>query len=332
MWPASSDAGDASRIDLYLIGCGLRSLDHLTREADDILRRSRAIFHSIYNRDLLVDLQRLNPDALLVCQEDGEYIVGQYRPDIYRRIADRVLDEALRGPGVSVLHPGSAMLVDAIGRHLVARSADAGLFVRVVPGISSVEFVLSEMAWDPADGLQVILAQNLVLHRRRLDPTQAAIVIQPGYYDTRWFVGAPYSYSGRFDALAEILSASLDADAPMALVLAPVAARETASVLWFRLGQLAQVTPFISPFHTLFIPPVRDPESDPEFALRIDSWDASLRYLETSAHGLPRQVDARVWFDDASRELAPGVLAESLALRSAWLQRRHALVDREPRR
>jgi precorrin-2 methylase len=331
MRPASDAAGNASRIDLHLIGCGLRSLDHLTREADGILRHARVIFHSIYNRDLLADLQRLNPDARLLCQEDGEYIVGQYRPDIYRRIADRVLEEALRGPGVAVLHPGSAMLVDAIARHLVSRGADAGIGVRVVPGISSVEFVLCEMAWDPADGLQVILAQNLVLSGRRLDPTQAAIVIQPGYYDTRWFVGAPFSAPGRFDALADALGASHGPDSPMALVLAPIAEGETAQVLWFRLGQFEQVSPVISPFHTLFVPPARTPQSDAAFARRIDSWDAVLQHLAPGAYGSPRQVDPRVWFAHGVDRLAPEVTAESQALANAWQQRCRALSDREPR-
>jgi precorrin-2 methylase len=331
MRPASDVAGNASRIDLHLIGCGLRSLDHLTREADGILRRARVIFHSIYNRDLLADLQRMNPDARLLCQEDGEYIVGQYRPDIYRRIADRVFEEALRGPGVAVLHPGSAVLVDAIGRHLVSRGVDAGIGVRIVPGISSVEFVLCEMAWDPADGLQVILAQNLVLGARRLDPTQAAIVIQPGYYDTRWFVGAPFSAPGRFDALARALGASHAPEAPMALVLAPVAASETAQVLWFRLGQLEQVSPVISPFHTLFIPPAQSPRTDAEFARRIDSWPDALQHLAPGTYGSPRQVDPRVWFEHGANLLAPELIADSHALANAWRQRCRTLAEREPR-
>ncbi len=315
-----------SDADLFLVGCGLRALDHLTREADRCLRGARVIFHSIYSRDLLAELRGLNPGARLVSQEDGEYVVGQYRPDMYRRIADRALDEARKEPGVVVLHPGSVMVVDAIARRLVARSVDLGLRVAVLPGISSVEFVLAQMGWDLAEGLQVILAQNLVLHRRRLDPLQAAVVIQPGYYDTRWFAGAPKALPRRFDALQAQLALSHPPDAPMALVLAPVAADESAHVLWFRLGRMGELAPAISPFHSLFVPPLSRPAEDPDFARRIDSWEALLDCVSVDDYGLPRQDDPRCWFDGSLAGVSAEIRSEAEALAAAWPRRRSAIA------
>lgn len=319
-------AGDGRLADITLVGCGLRALDHLTREADRCLREARVVFHSIYSRELAADLAQRNPQAVLLAQEDGEYLVGQYRPDMYRRIADRVLAEAARGPGVVVLHPGSVLVVDAIARRLIAEGAARGLSVAVLPGVSAVEYVLAEMGWDLAGGLQVILAQNLVLYRRSLDPTQAAIVIQPGYYDTRWFAGAPLSQAGRFEALHRRLAASHPPQAPMALVLAPVAAHEAAQVLWFRRERLPELGDAITPFHTLFVPPVGSPEADPGFARRIESWDELLAHTLRDDYALPRQADPRCWFAGPPQGLADAVIAESAALAGAWPHRRAELL------
>ena len=79
--------------------------------------------------------------------------------------------------------------------------------------------VLALLGHDPADGLAVHLAQRLVLHRVRLDPTLATIVLQPGVYDTRWWFGTAGSRPGRFDALVAALVRWLPADAPVAVVV-----------------------------------------------------------------------------------------------------------------
>ncbi len=320
--------------DITLLGSGLRALDHLTPEAIACLRGARVILHSQYSRDLLGELRALNSSARLLCQEDGEYLVGQYRPQMYARIAARVLAEAAEGPGVVALHPGSTMVVDAIARHVLAGAHARGLRVRVVPGISCIEYVLAELGWDVADGLHVILAQQLVLQQRRLDATQAALVIQPGYYDTRWFAGAPRAAQGRFDALQACLAASYPDDTPMALVLAPVGRDDVAQTLWFRLGSFAQLEAEISPFHTLFIPPRARPGVDAAFAQRIDSWDALCEQVQLDDYGLPRQVDPRVWFAGASTGEGGGVdsrlRAESERLAAAWPTRRAMLASDAP--
>ena len=318
----------AGEPELTLVGCGLRALDHLTREAERSLRQARVIFYSIYNRDLLDLLRELSPQAKLIAQEDGEYIVGQYRPDIYRRIAERILAEVAQGAGVVALHPGSVTVVDAIAGQLLSRAEALGLRVRVVPGVSSIEFVLTALGWDISAGLQVILAQHLLLYRRRLDANQAAIIIQPGYYDTRWFAGAPLPQVERFRALQMHLADSYPPPTPMALVLAPIAQHEEARIVWFRLERLPELVSMLSPFHTLFIPPGVPLAPDPAFSARIESWDTLLEQVMLDDYGLPRQADARAWFDEQQVGCADDIWVESAALAAAWPRLRDALSCR----
>ena len=155
---------------------------------------------------------------------------------MYDRMAGRVVASALAGASVIVLQPGSAMVVDSVTQLILSAGPRITIWAwRFLPGVSSVEGVLAAMEYDLSEGLQVILAQRLVLHRRTLDPSMAAVIIQPGYFDTLWYVGAARSGPGRFGALREALLRTWPAEAPAALVLLPFQHGERADVLSFEI-------------------------------------------------------------------------------------------------
>lgn len=246
----------------------------MSREAEDVVRGARVVFTSTYNAGLDAHVKALAPNAVLRSSDAHEYAIGAYRPAMYERMASEVLAAAREAPGVVMLAPGSALVVDRV-TELVARGArEARLAVRVLPGISSIETVLAQMRYDASHGLSIVLAQRLVAERVVLDPTRAALVLQPAYYDTLFFAGAPVSRAGRYDALAEQLARTWSADAAMALVATPTAMDARARTFWFHLGELARVVPLISPRHTLFVPPERTPTIDEPFVARTRSWDA----------------------------------------------------------
>jgi precorrin-2 methylase len=307
--------------DITLVGAGLLGARHLSRAADDVLRSARVVFCSTYNRGIAEHVRALNPHASVRSSEENEYAPGMYRPDMYRRMAGVVIEAAAAGPGVVVLCPGSAVVVDLVTQHLLEGARGAGLRVSVLPGISSIESVLAEVEYDAAGGLQVVLAQKLVLERRELDPTMASIVLQPAYFDTLFYAGAPRSGPGRFDALAQQLARTLSHDAPLALVITPTEADEAPSVFWFRLRSLGQLHRALSPRHTLFVPPERPAAIDPAFAARIASWEQCLSHVEVDGRGTVVQQgrrDVAVCFSELPKELR----AESVALDTRWRSRR----------
>jgi hypothetical protein len=183
-----------------------------------------------------------------------------------------------------------------------------------------VEAILCAMEYDLAEGLQVILAQRLVLHRRALDPGMAAIILQPGYYDTLWYAGAARSRPDRLDALASVMMEIWSGDTPMALVLAPFLGEEKPQVLWFRLRNLTSLSAAVSPSHSIFVPPAIRSETDRSFERRISSWEELTTHLETELTGITE------WF--ASPDLDPSMQNDAGELERRWKERpRHPFPE-----
>jgi precorrin-6B methylase 1 len=307
--------------DITIVGAGLLAARQLGAAADDVLRAARVVFCSTSNTGIADYVRLLNPFAAVHVSEQNEYRVGMFRPDMYRRIAQAVLDAARVGPGVVMLAPGSAVVVDAVTQHILDK-AD-GLSVQIMPGISSIESVLAEVGYDVAGGLTVVLAQNLVLRRLQVNPAIASIVLQPAYYDTLFCAGAPRSAAGRFAALEEQLARTFSSDAAMALVIAPTEVNGSASVFWFRLGALGCLHGVLSPRHTLFIPPELPPTEDAVFAARIASWDACVRLVDVDERGALRQMGRRdVDGRSLAGEVPPDLQHESDTLAERWRLRR----------
>jgi precorrin-6B methylase 1 len=313
----STSIPPVSAADITIIGAGLLGTRHLGQAAVAVLRAARLVFCSAYNTGMAEHVRALNPRAIVRPSEENEYRVGMYRPDMYRRMASAVLDAAHAGPGVAVLCPGSAVVVDLVAQFILQGARDAGLRVDILPGISSIEAVLAEVGYDVSDGLQVVIAQKLVLHRLELNPSIASIVLQPAYFDTLFYAGAPHSTDGRYELLQQQLARTLSPEAPMALVITPTDPDESASVFWFRLGSFGQLHRVLSPRHTLFVPPQRPAATDPAFASRIASWHECLARIEVDGRGMIRQ-QKRSEAQTCLRDLPPGLQAEAAALAERW--------------
>lgn len=317
----SPNQSAAMPFDILIIGAGIRGSWQLTREAERALASANAIFCSVYNAGMSDYIRSINGTAPIAFEEDNEYRPGMYRPHMYQRMADRVVSAARDHSGVVVLHPGSALVVDLVTQGVLDAARDAGLTVNVMPGISAVEAVLAAVDYDVSDGLQIALAQKLVLRRLVLDPGQGAIILQPAYYDTHYFAGTPRSRETRFELLQQALARTWNVDAPAALVTAPMEIGEVARVFWLRIGRLQHFHDLLSPLHTLFIPPVQLAPDDAGFADRIASWPALLEHVVTDEHGALAQLHPDEVF---SAPLAPAadLAAESSELAHAWQARR----------
>ena len=297
--------------DLTLIGAGLNGFCQMTIESIEAISSARVLYYSRYNLEIEAFLEHEFPAVRRLAQEDGEYAIGAYRPEMYDRIAERVVDEAGQGPGVVALNPGSATVVDSDTQGILTIAEQRGLQVRVLSGISCIEGVLSAVGYDVAGGLQVYLAQDLALRGHRLAPEIASIVIQPGYFDTRFFAGAPRSLERRFAPIYERLAECIPPHHPMALVILAVDDRTTNRVFWFRLEDFEAVAPTISPYHTLFVPPVRPGAIDQGLLARVESWAALLEHVEVGADGAPVQQQPMDWYADRHPALSEAMIEQS---------------------
>jgi hypothetical protein len=205
-------------------------------------------------------------------------------------MAERVVAEARNGPRVVVLQPGSAIVVDTVTQLILDEAEPAGFVVRIIPGISSVEAVLSEIGYDLAAGIQIILTQKLLLHDIRLDRAQAALLLQPGYYDTTWYGGLAKSQPHRFKELEHYLLKYYEPETRMALILVGFQLDVPGRTLWFKLNRLGGLYARISPFDSLFIPPDPPSQGNPQWRKRISSWPRFLEGVSCDPMGRPVQL------------------------------------------
>ena len=315
--PASADH------DLTIIGVGLLHRAHLTLEAQALVRAARVVMFSAYNAQIKDDLRGLNPRAEFLMQEQDEYEIGMFRPQMYQRIAEAVAGQAQQAPGVVSLHPGSAVVVDSITQALVRLCHERSLSLRIIPGVSAVEAVLTQVHYDVADGVQIILAQKLILHTKKLNPQLAAVIIQPGYYDTLYFAGAAHSKRHRFDRLQQTLCNAYGENHPACLTISPMHDEAQPTCFWFRLQNLSQLSSFIGPFHTLFIPPSEDAENNPQFEQRINSWPLLTEHIHCDRDGTPRQQSPGNWFNPRIAAVEQSLITESTELAQAWDRKSH---------
>jgi precorrin-2 methylase len=303
---------------ITIIGAGLAGHWQLTCQACQTLAGARVIYLSRYSRDLPHYVREVNPRADIVDIDAEGYAIGDYRPAMYARMAARILDDGAAGPGVVLLEPGSAVVTDLVTQLLCSGADRRGISVSVVPGISSIEAVLSDLQYDISVGLQIVQAQMLVLYRQRLNPAIAAMIIQPGYYDTLWWVGFAQSKPARFQMLRDQLAESYDADRPMVLLrLRPVHPFDM-TFFWFRLENLTQLYGYLSPLHTLFIPPAAEQPMDRVILDRVRSWSEALKAVECDPQGRPRQKHPRYWFEEDLRGLPISLVEQSRELAGEW--------------
>lgn len=301
--------------DIVVVGGGVDRDRHLTDEAKDAIATARVVFVSGHVPAVVDAVARLAPCAEVRIQETGEYGPGDHRPSMYERIAGRIVEAAVERPGVVAVQPGSAVVVDRITRVICRLAEERSLRVRVLPGIGCVETVLTTLGYDMGFGVQVVLAQQLFTGDLRLDPYWAAVVLQPAYFDTVHFVGAPISTANRFDELTRRLGSEEHPGHPVALVHTAVDDRED-QVVWIPLAELDRAGAWLSPYHTLFVPPRRESRPDPAALARIESIDELLARVETE-DGQPVQLDESAWLD-TEHVLAPEIRQRSRKLHAQW--------------
>lgn len=278
------------------------------------------MFYARYGTFIADWIHTNNPNCRFENVSADDYELGAFRPRMYERMARKVVDAALAGESVVLIEPGSAVTSDVVTQCVLALARPHRLRVRILPAVSCVEGVVAALGFDPSAGLQIVQAMELVLRGKRLSPDMAAVVIQPGYYDTLWYVGGPRSKQGRFDVLQEGLARSYPSETPVALVRLSLGHAEP-DVFWTRLGSLDSVGSILTPLHTLFVAAPASEVANESFRERVLSRTTAFSHVELDESGLPRQTE---WssYGEELQKLDPRLVAESSGLAEAWAARK----------
>ena len=180
---------------LTIVGLGPGAWEHLTLEAQEVLARAKEVHLRTRRHPIVASL----PPTLVVRSFDYLYRRGASFDQVYEAIANRVLALAKRPGGVVYAVPGHPLVGEESVRRVLRLAEQAGLPVRLVPGLSFLDTVSTALRLDPlADGLQVADATAAAsaddaapagrppeLHRdpfagsyRPFDPTRPALLCQ----------------------------------------------------------------------------------------------------------------------------------------------------------
>ncbi len=302
---------------LTLMGGGLNFSAHLSVEACQMLRGAKVILRAWCHESVDKWLKALAPDAEIVDIDSSFYLRGQYRPDMYKMIAESVVDMARRNAPVCLVEPGSPIVTDLVTSYTLKLAQAEGMSTRLIPGISSVELILNWFSLDPSSGLQVALAQEFVGRHMRFDRHYNTVILQPGYYDTLWCFDRINNGLSRFAALKSQLDECFAPNDQMALIRFPMHPGDDTHCFWFRLADIEAVYPVLTPLHSLFIPAAASEVPDPVFYERIQSFDISSFFVEGEGVESPA-TRSNIELVKLNRTLSEELVERSEEMESNW--------------
>lgn len=239
--------------DIFVVGLGIKSVLQVTREAEEAVKLCRKVFLVDSAFGVQEYVRALCPEVVSLL---GLYEEGGSRRDTYRAMAAHVLDEALEGPPVAFATYGHPQMY-VHPTHLIRKGAAAlDLRVRVIPGVSTLDAIVTDLGFDPGpNGLQMYEATDLLTKARPLQPDVPCLLWQVSAVETGLY-SARRGSRNRFVRLQRYLLQTYPAGHPVTMVLSSTYPLIEPLMETFPLGELAERLADGLQIGTLFIPAV----------------------------------------------------------------------------
>jgi tetrapyrrole methylase family protein / MazG family protein len=142
---------------ITVVGLGPGDGRFLTREAWQVLAEAGTVCCRTIRHPAVAEL----PENVAVVSFDHIYETADNFEQVYERIVAELLTKAQGGDVVYAV-PGHPHMGEATVTALEAAAEDAGVTVRIVPGLSFLEPMLTAVSLDGLDGLQIFDAIELL--------------------------------------------------------------------------------------------------------------------------------------------------------------------------
>ena len=239
--------------DIGIVGTGIVGTHQLTREAEEVIRRSRRTFVIDSGYGIPEYLATLCPDVI----ELGTlYEPGKDRLPTYRRMAAEVVSAAVADPPVCLATYGHPW-VYCYPTTLITRAAPLlGLHVEVFAGVSSFDTLLVDLGTDIApNGIQMYEATDLLLRRRPILTDVTCVIWQPTVVGDPTYRADAYTIE-QFTPLQEYLLGFYPAEHEVAIVTTRTFPLTRSVVQRLPLRELAVELERAPSVGTLYIPPL----------------------------------------------------------------------------
>ena len=166
--PAAVDgaAKTAGAGSLVIVDTGVMAVNQVTVEGYLWIRQS--------DRVLFLGADPVTEQWIRTLNENVESLNALETAD---EIVERIQDHIRAGLSICLVIHGRTALHAQVQREAVALSRAEEVPAAVVPGVSALECLCSDLGLDPLrDGCQIFSAEHFVEHRRRPDPSAALVV------------------------------------------------------------------------------------------------------------------------------------------------------------
>lgn len=241
--------------ELTVLGSGICHADVMIAD-EAIIRRADHVFHCLYDRVTQGWINTIRPDAL---DMRILYDPAHERYETYVCMAEALLHHVRRGQHVLAVFYGHPGIFATPTHRAVAIARREGHVARMRPGISALDHLVADIGFDPMiPGLLSYEATDLLLRRRRLDPTLHTVLWQVGAVGESGF--APLGFeNGGFGLLVAKLMKDYGGEAEVVHYRAPQYAGIEPLIDRFAIAELRapSVRAAITALSTFYLPPAR---------------------------------------------------------------------------
>jgi uncharacterized protein YabN with tetrapyrrole methylase and pyrophosphatase domain len=266
--------------DIYIVGLGNVGTRQITKEVEEVLRKSERAFLLFYQK--VMGDYIANELGTPVTDLHYEYEEGLDRSKTYRKMADRVISAAVQATDpVTLALYGHPTIFVSPTRLIQEEAPVRGLRVKVLPGISSIDCIFAEIGFDPGtSGIQMYEATDFLVRCFTPDPAVPLFLWQVGALETGLYT-ARTSKPERFVRLRQHLQKFYPDDHILYLLRTATYPFTRSEQRAFRLQDFEKQYQHVHPVHTLYVPPVEEKlVQDFELAEEISSKTHLSRIVE----------------------------------------------------
>lgn len=240
--------------DLYLVGAGVAFPEHLTIETIEILTMCKRIGTNLPEESLVGLPQDLRDKCVSLWPL---YQDGRIRTENYSDVFQAIIELAEVDTPIAWLTPGHPIIFDSVSASLLNEGKRRGWNVRVIAAISSIDTMLAELGYDPANGMLIHEATGLVQRNIPVTQSVALMLLQPAVFDVNVAIISGDCAGPDLSPLRDYLRKFYPANHQCAFIRSASKLGERDLVTWVDLGELSSVPYQLVAGTTLFVPPAR---------------------------------------------------------------------------
>ncbi|KAG9080771.1 hypothetical protein FRC06_006184 [Ceratobasidium sp. 370] len=241
----------AKRGTLILAGSGIASVAHMTLETVSHLKMADKVFYLVSNPVTEAFIQENNKNAANLGVYYGK---SKHRYQTYIEMAEVILREVRAGYnvfGIFYGHPGVCM---TSAHRALTLARQEGHEARMLPGISSVDYMIADLEFEPGrNGCMVYQATDLLARNKRLNPSVHNIILQASLVG----VATLEKERSKFQLLVDHLVRDFGPDHKVVHYVGAALPQSSSAMVVFTIEDLRneEVADRIGSASTLYIPP-----------------------------------------------------------------------------